>query len=88
MIKNEKENKLIIVHKTSNFSDNEITFGKKLIDVFHPDALFLELPPVTHQMSENEIKDQTAEESISLDDLDLFSIFASFILYSESATQG
>lgn len=75
MIKNEKENKLMIIHKTTNFVEMDVTFGKKLIDVFHPDALFLEIPPITHLIDEQEIKNQTAEDSISLDDLDLFSNF-------------
>ena len=64
---------VIIIHKTNNFVDMDITFGKKLIDVFHPDALFLELPPITQQIKADELKNQTAEESISLEDIDLFS---------------
>jgi hypothetical protein len=73
MIKQEKNNRLVIVHKTKNFHEENISFGKKLIDVFYPEVIHLELPPLTEEFSQDEIKALTPKESISLDDLDLFS---------------
>lgn len=75
MIKQEKNNRLVIIHKTKNFHEENINFGKKIIDVFYPDVLQLELPPLTEEFNQEEIKALAPKESLSLDDLDMFSKF-------------
>lgn len=73
IIKQEKHNRLVVIHQTQNFDENAIDFGKKLIDVFYPEVLHLENPPLTEPLNEKIIEAATAEGNISLDDLDLFS---------------
>ncbi|CAI2358882.1 unnamed protein product [Moneuplotes crassus] len=72
MIKNEATNRTIIIHSSQNFTEESVNFGKKLIDAFSPEVLFCELPPKLIEIEQRDIKNNTAEQSISLDDLDLF----------------
>lgn len=39
LIKDENLNKTVVIHSTTNFTEDSINFGKKLIDVFTPEVL-------------------------------------------------
>ncbi|CAI2358907.1 unnamed protein product [Moneuplotes crassus] len=70
MIKDETANRTVIINSSLNFIEENINFGKKLIDVFNPEVLFCELAPKTTQINQDDIKNTTAEQAIPMDDLD------------------